>query len=202
MQIVLQVSEERTTLRQESDAFLDNDRFFEFCVQNPDTRIERSAAGEVIVLPPPGGESSYQNSEIAIELSLWARRDGRGMVFDSSGHFILPNQAVRSPNAAWIRKTRLAKLTKEHKRRHVPICPDFVIELRSPSDRLKTLKAKMEEWVENGAELAWLIDPSHRTVTVYRPGRDPEKLVDADFVAGEGLVDGFRLNLRTIWAGL
>jgi Uma2 family endonuclease len=202
MQIVLQVSEEPTTLRKESDALLDNDRFFEFCAQNPDMRIERSAEGEVIFMPPPGGESSYQNNEISFELSLWARRDGRGVVFDSSGHFILPNGAVRSPDAVWIRKARLEKLTREQKRRHIPICPDFVIELRSPSDRLKTLKAKMEEWIGNGAELAWLIDPSHRTVTVYRPGCEPEKLSNADFVIGEGPVEGFRLGLKEIWAGL
>jgi Uma2 family endonuclease len=202
MQIVLQVSEEPTTLRKESDALLDNDRFFDFCMQNPDMRIERSAEGEIIVMPPPGGESSNQNSEIAIELGIWARQDGRGRVFDSSGYFTLPNGAVRSPDASWVLKSRLEKLSRKQKRHFLPLCPDFVIELKSPSDRLKILETKMVEWMENGASLGWLINPDRRTVTIYRPGREPEKLVNPDEVVGEGPVVGFCLELTEIWAGL
>ena len=202
MQIVLQVSEEPTTLRKESDALLDNDRFFDFCAQNPDMRIERSAEGEIIVMPPPGGESSHQNNEIAIELGLWARKDGRGQVFDSSGYFTLPNGAARSPDASWVRKSRLERLNRRQKRRPLPLCPDFVIELKSPSDRLKALRAKMNEWIENGAELAWLIDPDRRTVTIYRPGREPEQLVNPDVVVGEGPVEGFKIEMSEIWEGI
>ena len=186
----------------ESDALLDNDRFFHFCMQNPDMRIERSAEGEIIFMPPPGGESSNQNSEIAIELGIWARSDGRGRVFDSSGYFTLPNGAVRSPDASWVRNSRLDKLNKRQKRHFLPLCPDFVIELKSPTDRMKSLRSKMVEWIENGAELGWLIDPDRRIVTIYRQGREPEQLDKPDAVTGEGPVKGFRLELSEIWAGL
>ena len=202
MQLVLQLPEEPTTLRKESDSLQDNDRFFDFCMRNQDLRIERSAEGEVIVMPPVGFETSYQNGEIAEQLGSWARTDGTGRTFDSNGTFILRNGAVRAPDASWVRKSRIAKLTKEQKQRFPPLCPDFVIELKSPTDRLKTLKAKMDEWMENGAELAWLIDPDRRTVTIYRQGREPEKLVDPAVVVGEGPVKGFRLELGDIWAGL
>lgn len=201
MQIVLPVSEEPTTLRKESDALLDNDRFFDFCMQNPDMRIERSAEGEIIVMPPAGGESGDQNGEITTQLRLWAKKDKRGRAFDSSTGFTLPNGAVLSPDASWVRYPRLERLSKEQKRGFLPLCPDFVIELKSPTDRLKTRKAKMVEWIENGADLGWLIDPDRRTVTVYRPGHVPEKLVNPDAIVGEGPTEGFRLDLVEVWDG-
>jgi Uma2 family endonuclease len=202
MQIVLQVSEEPTTLRKESDALLDNDRFFDFCMRNPDMRIERSAEGEVIVMPPAGGESGDQNGEITAQLRIWAKKDGRGRAFDSSTGFTLPNAAIRSPDASWVRNPRLEKLSKKQKRGFLPLCPDFVIELKSRSDELKALKIKMDEWMENGAELGWLIDTDRRTVMIYRQGREPERLVNPDEIAGEGPVEGFRLELAEIWAGI
>lgn len=201
MQIVLQVSEEPTTLRKESAALLDNDRFFDFCMRNPDMRIERSAEGEIIVMPPASGESGDQNGEITAQLRIWAKKDGRGRAFDSSTGYTLPNAAIRSPDASWVRNHRLEKLSKKQKRGFLPLCPDFVIELRSPSDRLKALKIKMDEWMENGAELGWLIDTDRRTVMIYRQGCQPERLVNPDAVDGEGPIEGFRLELPEIWAG-
>ena len=176
--------------------------FFDFCVQNPDLRIERDANGEIIIMPPTGDESSSQNLDLAGQLYAWSKRDGRGRGFDSNGEFLLPNGAARAPDAAWVLKTRLDRFTKEQKRRFLPLCPDFVVELMSPSDRLPKVKAKMREWLENGAVLGWLIDPDHRTVYVYRPGQEPDALVNVDHVIGEGPVEGFRLDLADIWEGL
>jgi Uma2 family endonuclease len=137
-------------------------------------------------MPPAGGETGNQNSEIIAQLAVWAKRDGSGRSCDSSAGFILPNGAVRSPDAAWVRKSWLEKLTKDRKRRHLPLFPDFLIELISPSDRRVKDMAKMREWIDNGVELAWMIDPDRRTVTIFRPGRDPEELVNPSVVAGEG----------------
>jgi Uma2 family endonuclease len=139
---------------------------------------------------------------LAGQLSAWSKRDGRGRAFDSNSEFFLPNGAARGPDAAWINKNRLAKLTKEEKKRFFHLCPDFVIELTSPSDRLSKVQAKMVEWIENGAALGWLIDADTQTVYVYRPGKEPERFVDIDFIEGEGPVKGFHLDLTDIWAGL
>jgi Uma2 family endonuclease len=176
--------------------------FFDFCVQNPDLRIERDASGEIIIMPPTGDETSYRNGDLTMQLGAWAKRDGRGRAFDSNSEFLLPNSAARSADASWVLKARLDRFTKEEKRRFLPVCPDFVVELVSPSDRLSKVKAKMREWMENGAALGWLIDPDTRTVYIYRPGQDAEELVNVDHVAGEGPVEGFRLELADIWRGL
>jgi len=176
--------------------------FFDFCSQNSDLRIERDANGEIIIMPPTGGETSYRNCKLSARLNIWAERDGRGDAFDSNGEFLLPNGAARSPDASWVLKTHLDRLTREEKRRFIPLCPDFVVELVSPSDRLSRVKAKMREWMENGAPLGWLIDADSRIVYVYRPGQDAEELVNVDHIAGEGPVDGFRLELGDIWEGL
>jgi Uma2 family endonuclease len=181
---------------------MDDDWFFDFCVQNSDLQIERTAQGEIVIIPPTGGETSNRNSEISAQLQNWAKADGRGRAFDSNGGFILPNGAVRAPDAAWVRKSWLEKLTKEQKRRHLPLCPDFLIELISPGDRSSRVEAKMREWIANGAELAWMIDPDQRTVTIYRPGREPEQLMNPAFVDGEGPVAGFRLMMTEIWEGI
>ncbi len=179
-----------------------DDAFYDFCQQYPDCTVERTAEGEILIMPPPGGESGFQNYDLNGQLWQWAERDGRGRGFDSSTDFMLPNNAARSPDAAWISRSRLDRLPKERKRKFIRLCPEFVVELRSPSDRLNRLQAKMQEWIDNGAEFGWLIDPDHRIVYVYRPGREPEKLVNPDRIAGEGPVAGFILNLRNIWAGL
>lgn len=181
---------------------MDDDEFFEFCVLNPDIQMERTAQGEIIIMPPTGGETGNRNARITAQLFLWAQTDGRGQVFDSSGGFSLPNGAIRAADAAWVRKSWLEKLPKEQKRRHLPLCPDFVIELISPSDRRSKVMAKMQEWIANGAELGWMIDPDSRTVTIFRPGRDPQEIQNPTCVDGEGPVAGFRLELTEIWEGI
>jgi Uma2 family endonuclease len=199
MQLVFPDTEDLVVI---PNPLMDDDQFFEFCVQNPDVQIERTAQGEIEIMPPAGGETGSQNGLITAYLILWAVADGRGVAFDSSTGFILPNAAVRSPDSAWVRKSWLDKLTKGRKRRHLPLAPDFIIELMSPSDRRSRVVATMQELIDNGVELAWMIDPDQRTVTIYRPGRDPEQLVDPEFVDGEGPVGGFRLEMARIWAGI
>lgn len=179
---------------------LTHDQFFELCQINRDLRLERTAEGDIIVMPPTGFETGNRNSEITWQLVNWAKKDGTGVAGDSSTGFILPNGADRSPDAAWIKRERLAELTPEQKKKLLPLCPDFVIELRSPSDKLEALKTKMEEYVENGARLGWLIDPQARSVHVYRPGAAVEVLRDASQVSGDPELPGFVLDLRDIWA--
>ena len=136
---------------------------------NPDLRIERTEQGELVIMSPASSESGAQNADIGFQLKLWVKGTGTGVAFDSSAGFRLPNGAVRSPDASWVPWTRLAALTPRQKRGFLPLCPDFVIELRSPSDPLRTVHAKMREYIENGAQLGWLIDPVQQQVYVYRP---------------------------------
>jgi Uma2 family endonuclease len=179
-----------------------DDEFFEFCASKPKLRIERCASGEIIIKPPAGAETAYRNSDLTAQLTVWAKRDGRGRAFDSNTEYILPNGAALSPDASWVLKSRLDTFSKEQKKRFLPLCPDFVVELTSPTDRLNKVKAKMREWIENGAALGWLLDADRRTVYVYRPGQEPDRLADIDHVAGEPPVEGFRLDLGDIWRGL
>jgi Uma2 family endonuclease len=181
---------------------LSDEEFFDFCMKNPDLRIERDAGGEITIMPPAGFETGYRNNDLSRQLGNWAISDGRGVALDSSTEYLLASGAARSPDASWVLKSRLASLTKQQKKRFVHLCPDFVVELRSPSDRLPALKAKMEEWIENGAQFGWLIDAELRTVCVYRPGKPVEELQGLDHVVGEGPVDGFRLDLDAIWEGV
>ena len=181
---------------------MNDDEFYAFCQRYPNFRIERTAKGEVIIMPPTGGETSYRNSDLTRQLANWANRDKRGKAFDSNVEFILPSGAARSPDASWVLRSRLDKLTKLQKRKFLPLCPDFVVELTSPTDRLKQVKTKMREWMENGAQLAWLLDSDRATAYIYRPGQEPEELVNPPKLAGESPVKGFTLNLTDIWAGL
>jgi Uma2 family endonuclease len=178
---------------------LDEDEFFELCAKNPKLRIERDTDGEVIVMPPTGFETGCRNNEINFQLVAWARVEGRGLAPDSSTVYLLPNGAARGPDASWVLKSRLAKFSAKQMKRFLPVCPDFVVELSSPTDRLKKLKVKMHEWIGNGAALGWLIDADRRTVYVFRPGKEPEELVDLDHIDGEGPVQGFRLELSAVW---
>jgi Uma2 family endonuclease len=202
MQVMLPERESCTTYSIRGERPLDDDEFYEFCMENPDLRVEREANGDLIIMPPAGGESSNRNCDLIAQLTVWARRDGRGEPFDSNSEFILPNGAARGPDAGWVLKGRLAALSKKQRKRFIPLCPDFVVELLSPSDRLNKTKAKMREWIENGAALGWLIDPDRRTIHVYRPGTEPELLVGVDHIDGEGPVEGFRLELEYIWREL
>jgi Uma2 family endonuclease len=175
------------------------EEFFEFCQLNAEWRIERTAEGELILMPPAGGETGNRNAGITALLWLWAETDGTGLVFDSSTGFILPNGAKRAPDAAWIRRSRWEALPLEQRRKFPPLCPDFVVELRSPTDALDMLKEKMAEYLANGAQLGWLIDPAERKVYVYRPDSEVVCLENPESVSGEPVLPGFVLDLAKIW---
>jgi Uma2 family endonuclease len=178
---------------------MDDERLFDFCRINREWRIERTAEGELEIMPPTGWETSDRNSEINMQLRLWAKRISEGVASESSGGFILPSGAMRSPDAAWVRRERLANLAAGQKQRFLSLCPDFVSELRSPSDPLSTIQAKMREYVENGAHLGWLIDPEERKVHVYRPGDTVQVLDDPGTLYGGPVLPGFVLDLKPVW---
>ena len=177
---------------------LTDDRFYEFCRLNRELRIERTARGELSIMAPAGGDSSDRNAEITFQLRRWAKQDGTGRTFDSSGGFRLPSGAVRSPDASWVSNARLATLTDEQRRKFVPLCPDFVVELRSPSDSLPALEDKMREYIDGGARLGWLIDPVGGQVFVYRPDSPPERLKVPAGVSADPVLPGFRLELDEV----
>jgi Uma2 family endonuclease len=178
---------------------LTDDQFFELCQINSDLRLERNAKGDIIVMPPTGGETSNRNQEVTRQLGNWAKRDGTGAAFDSSAGFKLPNGADRSPDAAWTSHQRLAQLTPEQKKKFIPLCPDFVIELLSPTDSLAATQAKMVEYIDNGARLGWLINADARRVYVYRPQSPMAELKDVTRVSGDPELPGFTLDLEDIW---
>ncbi|MEB3882432.1 Uma2 family endonuclease [Lyngbya sp. CCY1209] len=177
------------------------EQFTDLASTNPELRLERTAKGELIVNPPTGWETGKRNSRISGELYLWWRNAGEpGEVFESSTGFILPNGATRAPDASWISPERWDALTPEQKGTFANICPDFVVELRSDSDTLKSLQEKMREYVDNGAKLGWLIDPQNRTAEIYRPGLEVEVLSSPAEVSGEDVLPGFVLDLRRVWS--
>jgi Uma2 family endonuclease len=178
---------------------MDADEFYDFCMRHEDLNLELSSEGDLIIVPPTGGKTGIRNSKLNFRFSLWAEKDGTGETFDSSSMFSLPNGAKRSPDLCWIKKERWEALSEKEQEKFSPICPDFVVELRSPSDSLKRLQKKMEEYVENGAQLGWLLDPSTRKVYVYRPGAEVEVLEDPEAVSGEPLLRGFTLDVRALW---
>lgn len=175
------------------------DDFFEFCVLNPDLNVELTEEGEIVFMSPSGMDTGARNALILLALGQWAKEDGTGVFYDSSTGFTLPNKAVRSPDAAWVRRERLAALTPSQRRRFAPLCPDFIVEVASPSDRLIDLQAKMEEYIANGAQLGWLIVPDERGVYVYRPGQRVAHLSDAASLSGDPVLPGFTLDLGPIW---
>ncbi|MFB6276518.1 MAG: Uma2 family endonuclease [Halothece sp.] len=174
------------------------EEFAAIAAANPDLQLERSAKGELIVNPPTGGESDSRNATIIARLVIWAESYG-GMYYGATAGFVLPNGATKSPDAAWVEQSRYDALTPQEREGFVPLCPDFVVELRSPSDRLSTLQDKMREYIENGARLGWLIDPQTRRVEIYRPGGDREVLEQPEALSGEEVLPGFRLPLTRIW---
>lgn len=176
-----------------------DEQFFDFCQVNKELRIERTAAGEIVIMSPTGGRTSQRNFNLAVALGVWSQQDGTGTAFDSSGGFRLPSGAVRSPDLAWVENARLDRLAAEAWERFLPLCPDFVVELRSPSDALADLQRKMEEYRDNGARLGWLIDPLARTIHVYRPAHHVERLIDPATITGDPILPGFVLDLRDIW---
>lgn len=178
---------------------LDEEQFFQFCGLNDELRIERTAEGDLEINRPTGGETGSKNAMLTAQLAMWAWHDGTGTAYDSSTGFNLPNGATRSPDASWVHKSRLAALTPRQRERFMPICPDFVAELYSPSDTLTQLQAKMNEYIENGALLGWLLYPPARRVYVYRPDREVEVLDGPTQMSGEPELPGFVLDLAMIW---
>jgi Uma2 family endonuclease len=178
---------------------LTDEKFLELCLDNPTLRLEMTAKGELIVMGPTASETGRRNSKLNQRLANWAEQDGTGECFDSSACFILPNGAKLSPDASWIKRERYEALTEDERERFAPLCPDFVVELRSKTDRLARLQAKMSEYIENGAQLGWLIDPAARRVYVYRPGLEVETLDAPETVAGDPVLPNFFLQLREIW---
>lgn len=173
-----------------------DEKFFEFCRNNPKLRVEMSKEGDIIIMPPTGGETSGHNFNLVLDFGSWARKDGTGKGFESNAMFVLPNGAKRMPDMSWIKLERWNQLTDAQKKSFPPICPDFVVELRSPSDSIQDLKDKMTEYIENGAQLGWLIDPIQKKVFVYRPNTAMEELNNPTSISGDPFLKGFKLDLQ------
>ncbi len=189
-------------LRLGSIGELTDELLLELSSQNDALRLERNAQGELEILPPANIGTSRKNSRLTARVDVWAENDGTGEAFDSSAGFTLPNGSVRSPDASWVLRDRLAELTDEQKQRGFPpISPDFVIELRSPSDSLPAVLRKMEEYMGSGVRLGWLIDSldQRRRVYIYRPGSEVEILEGPESISGEPELPGFALDLQFIW---
>ncbi len=177
-----------------------HEQFEALAAANPDLRLERTAKGELIAMPPTGGETGQRNLSLTAQLGIWSEtHEDLGIAFDSSTGFVLPNGATLSPDAAWVSRPRWEALTLEQRRGFPPLCPDFVAELRSASDRLSRLQTKMQEYLDNGVRLGWLIDPQRQQVEIYRSGRDVEVLDRPIALSGEDVLPEFGLNLRRIW---
>lgn len=176
---------------------LTDDQFFEICQNNRDLRFERTAQGEIIIMPPTGWESGNRNAKLIFRLEFWAEADETGLVFDSSTGFILPNGATRSPDTAWINRERIEALTP-NPAKFLPMAPDFVVELRSATDSLQILQHKMQEYIDNGVRLGWLIDPQNQQVEIYRLGQEVEVLQSPSNLSGENVLPGFVLDLAQI----
>jgi Uma2 family endonuclease len=175
------------------------DQFFDFCQQNPDKRFERTAEGELIIMAPCGLDAGFQEAEVCIQLGVRAKAVGQGKAVGANAGFILPNGANRAPDAAWLSPEQLASLTPEQRRKFPPLCPFFLIEVRSPSDVLKKLQEKMDEYMANGCELGWLIDPDSKRVHVYRPAQPVQVLNNPQTVSGAPELPGFVLDLEPVW---
>jgi Uma2 family endonuclease len=176
-----------------------DEQFYRLCSQNPEIKFERTADRELIIMSPTGGGTGKRNSEILIELGIWNRQQRSGVIFDSSTGFILPNGSIRSPDVAWITNYKWEQISPQEQENFIALCPDFVIELRSQSDRLKLLQEKMAEYIENGTRLGWLINRKDREVEIYRAETETEVLHNPTNLLGEDLVSGFVLNLELIW---
>jgi Uma2 family endonuclease len=178
---------------------LTDDQFYQLCRENPDVKLERNAKGEIIIMPPTGGETGKRNAEFTADFVIWNRKYQLGEVFDSSTCFKLPNGANRSPDVAWIKKDRWDALTPEQQKKFPPIAPDFVLELMSPSDDLKDTQAKMQEYIDNQVKLGWLINPQTRQVEIYRQNQPVEILNSPTELSGEDILPGFILDLQIVW---
>jgi Uma2 family endonuclease len=196
----LSLTEIELPLRIRQERPMTDDEFLRFCAANEPTRFEREPNGEILVMTPAGFKTSRMNQRIGRLLDEWAEADGRGVATGSDGGYTLPDGSMRAPDAAWVRLDRVNAMTAEEQEKFAPLCPDFILELRSPSDRLPDLQSKMQQWIANGAEIAWLIDPIEKAVTIYHPGEDPEHLTHPTSVQGTGPIAGFELVLARIWS--
>lgn len=178
---------------------LTDDQFYQLCRDNPDVKFERNANGEIIIMPPTGGETGNRNFELSADFAIWNRQYRLGVCFDSSTCFKLPNGADRSPDVSWIKQERWDTLTSEQKEKFPPIAPDFVLELISPTDSLKKTQEKMQEYMENEVRLGWLIDRKTRRVEIYRLGQAVEVLESPTELSGEDVLPRFVLKLETVW---
>jgi len=177
---------------------LTDEQFFKLCQNNRDLRFERTANGELIIMSPTGSETGRRNSGLNFQLTAWSIHNNLGVVFDSSSGFKLPGGSDISPDCAWVRRDRWDALTAEQKEKFAPICPDFVVELRSASDPLEKLRAKMKVYIKNGAKLGWLLDRKNRQVEISRPDRDVEIIYSPATLSGEDVLPGFVLDLSDI----
>lgn len=179
---------------------MSDEEFFDFCQQNADLRIERTATHEILIMSPVGYESSAASGEVYFQLLAWNKETRLGKVGESSLGYVLPDSATLSPDASWFSLAKWTPLTQEQRRKFLPFCPEVVVEVKSPSDRLLTLQAKMQQWLRNGAQLGWLIVPNTETVYLYRPGQsEPEVVQGFDKeLSGEDVLPGFRLRLAEL----
>lgn len=178
---------------------LTDEQFYQLCRANSDVKFERNAKGELIIMPPTGGGTGKRNIEIAADFVIWNRQTRLGICFDSSTCFRLPKGGDRSPDVSWILQSRWDALTPDEQEKFPPICPDFVLELMSPSDNLKVIQEKMKEYIDNGIRLGWLINRKSQTVEIYRQGQEVEVLQSPTTLSGEDVLPGFVLNLLPIW---
>jgi Uma2 family endonuclease len=178
---------------------ISDEQFYQLCTQNPETKFERNCDGEIVIMPPTGGETGKRNANLIVQLAIWNRQAKLGEVFDSSTGYKLPNGANRSPDVSWIKQERWDGLTSEQKEKFIPLAPDFVLELMSPTDYLVNTQAKMQEYLDNEVKLGWLINPQAKQVEIYRLGQEAELLDSPQFISGEDILPGFVLNLADIF---
>ncbi len=184
---------------QSADVRLDDAEFYRLCQANRDLRLELTARGDLIIMPPTGWDTGRRNSSLNRLVGNWAEENGTGIVFDSSTGFKLPNGATRSPDVSWIKRSRLEALSPDPNK-FLPLCPDFAIELRSASDALLPLQAKMQEYIDNGLQLGWLIDPKRKSVEIYRPDQAAETVPFSAVLTGESLLVGLTINLGKVFS--
>jgi Uma2 family endonuclease len=178
---------------------LTNEQFWQICCDNPDLRLELRSNGELIVMPPAGSKTGKRNFNLSRQFAVWVEKDGTGIGFDSSTGFTLPDGAVLSPDVSWVRRDKWDALTEDDQERFAHLCPDFVIELRSRWNTLKAQQEKMQQYLDNGTQLAWFIDPRNRRVYIYRKGEEVEVVTDAATVSAGPILEGFVLRLAEIW---
>jgi Uma2 family endonuclease len=183
-----------------ANVILTHDQFEQLCAANPDIKFERTPTGELVIMSPTGGETGMNNATLIARFVVWNEQFNLGKVFDSSTCFRLPNGGERSPDVAWVEKSRWEALSPEQQRKFPPLCPDFVLELRSPSDHLPLLQAKMQEYLDSGARLGWLLNPEENQAEIYRPGRSVEVLQAPNSLSGEAVLPQFTLNLEWLWS--